>query len=49
MKVRKGEVKLNISPNDWVVYRKAGWRRVQEPSPEQVKEYHRRQREKGKE
>lgn len=37
MYVRKGEVKLFISPTDWLVYKRAGWTRVLEPSKEKIK------------
>jgi hypothetical protein len=37
MKIRKGEVTLFISPSDWTRYSKAGWKRVQDPSKEDIK------------
>lgn len=39
MRVRKGEVTLFISPNDWSKFRLAGWSMVQERSKELNKKY----------
>lgn len=39
MKVRKGEVVIAISPKDLPMYRKGGWKVVQEPTPEQIARY----------
>lgn len=47
MKIRKGEVILFISPNDWLRFRKSGWKRMQEPSVAKIKEYNQRRLMKG--
>lgn len=49
MKIRKGEVKIYISPNDWIKYRNAGWKRMQEPSIEKIKQYNENRMRKEKE
>lgn len=47
MKIRKGEVTMFISPNDWLRFRKSGWKRVQELSVAKIKEYNQRRLMKG--
>ncbi len=39
MRIRKGEVTLFISPNDWTRFRLAGWTKVQERTQELSKKY----------
>lgn len=39
MRVRKGEVTLFISPNEWKRFRLAGWTKVQERTRELNKKY----------
>lgn len=40
MKIRKGEVILFISPNDWLRFKKAGWTKVQVTSKSYTTEYY---------
>lgn len=44
MKVRKGEITMFISPNQWLLYKQSGWKRVQEHSKEKIKQYNETQR-----
>jgi len=37
MKVKKGGVVIYISPNDYVKYKVAGWRKCDERSKEEIK------------
>lgn len=48
MRVRKGEVTMFISPNDWTRFRLSGWRRVEERPPHKNKEYNDRRIAKSK-
>jgi hypothetical protein len=37
LKIRKGEVVISISPNDYPRFKKSGWKQVKEPTREQNK------------
>jgi len=44
MKIKKGEVVFYISPSEWNRYKVAGWRRIQEPTREQIAKMNEKQR-----
>lgn len=44
MKVKKGEIVIYISPNDYDLYKQGGWKRLQEPTKEEIKRHNETQR-----
>lgn len=36
MKVKKGEIVIYISPNDYPLYKKGGWKKLDERSREEI-------------
>jgi hypothetical protein len=46
LKIKKGEVVITISPSNWEKFKLAGWKRVQDPKREKIKEYNERAKQK---